>query len=75
MWYLQYCTCQHATAQPQPYPTRPVSLKLGDALEQSFLVDNSPSAGALIGLDILSSSAPDGHTLMMIGGSNVIYPM
>ena len=26
-------------------------------------------------LDILSSSAPDGHTLMMIGGSTVVYPI
>jgi tripartite-type tricarboxylate transporter receptor subunit TctC len=83
-----------ATAQPQPYPNRPVrvivplsagggmdtitrmvSLKLGEALGQSFVVDNRPSAGALIALDILSSSAPDGHTLMMIGGSTVVYPI
>jgi tripartite-type tricarboxylate transporter receptor subunit TctC len=55
--------------------TRAVSLKLGDALGQSFVVDNRPSAGALIALDILSSSAPDGHTLMMIGGSTVVYPI
>jgi len=55
--------------------TRAVSLKLGEALGQSFIVDNRPSAGALIALDILSASAPDGHTLMMIGGSTVVYPI
>src|SRR6185295_5292842 len=46
-----------------------------DALGQSFIVDNRPSAGALIALDILSTSVPDGHTLMMIGGSTVVYPI
>lgn len=55
--------------------TRALSLKLGAAFGQSFVVDNRPSAGALVALDILSSSAPDGHTLMMIGGSTVVYPI
>ncbi len=55
--------------------TRALSLKLGVAFGQSFVVDNRPSAGALVALDILSSSAPDGHTLMMIGGSTVVYPI
>ncbi len=55
--------------------TRALSVKLGEAFEQSFVVDNRPSAGALVALDILSSSALDGHTLMMIGGSTVVYPI
>ena len=55
--------------------TRALSVKLGEAFGQSFVVDNRPSAGALVALDILSSSAPDGHTLMMIGGSTVVYPI
>lgn len=55
--------------------TRSVSLKLGETLGQSVVVDNRPSAGGLIAFDILASSAPDGHTLMMIGGSTVIYPI
>ena len=55
--------------------TRALSVKLGEAFGQSFVVDNRPSAGALVALDILSSSAIDGHTLMMIGGSTVVYPI
>ena len=55
--------------------TRALSVKLGEAFGQSFVVDNRPSAGALVALDILSSSALDGHTLMMIGGSTVVYPI
>ena len=55
--------------------TRSLSVKLGEALGQTFVVDNRPGAGALVALDILSSSAPDGHTLMMIGGSTVVYPI
>jgi tripartite-type tricarboxylate transporter receptor subunit TctC len=55
--------------------TRALSLKLADALGQSVVIDNRPSAGALIAADIVSSSAPDGHTLMMIGGTTVVYPI
>ena len=55
--------------------TRAVSARLSDALGQSFVVDNRPGAGALVALDILSSSALDGHTLMMIGGTTVVYPI
>ena len=55
--------------------TRAVSARLGEALGQSVVVDNRPGAGALIALDILSASAADGHTLMMIGGTTVVYPI
>jgi tripartite-type tricarboxylate transporter receptor subunit TctC len=54
---------------------RSLSLRLGEAFGQSFIVDNRPGAGSLVGLDILASSAPDGHTLMMIGATTVVYPL
>src|SRR6185369_5240675 len=40
----------------------------------SFIVDNRPGAGSLVALDILASAAPDGHTLMGVGGTSVVYP-
>lgn len=54
---------------------RSLSARLTDVLGQSFVLDNRPGAGSLIALDILASAAPDGHTLMCIGGTTVVYPL
>lgn len=54
---------------------RGLSVRLTDVFGQSFIIDNRPGAGSLIALDILASSAPDGHTLMCIGGTTVVYPL
>ncbi len=55
--------------------TRSLSLKLSDAFSQSFVVDNRPGAGSQVALDILSTAAPDGHTLMMISATTVVHPL
>ncbi len=55
--------------------TRGLSAKLSEAFGQSFIVDNRPGAGSLIAFDILSSSTPDGHTLMMVGATTIVYPL
>jgi tripartite-type tricarboxylate transporter receptor subunit TctC len=55
--------------------TRALSVKLGEAFGQTFVVDNRPGAGSQIGLEILSASAPDGHTLMMISATTVVHPL
>jgi tripartite-type tricarboxylate transporter receptor subunit TctC len=55
--------------------TRSLSIKLGEVFAQSFVVDNRPSAGSQIALDILSTAAPDGHTLMMLSATTVVHPL
>ena len=55
--------------------TRSLALSLTDALGQSVVVDNRPGAGSNVSLEILSSAAPDGHTLMMLSATTVIYPL
>jgi tripartite-type tricarboxylate transporter receptor subunit TctC len=55
--------------------TRGLGQKLGDALGQSFVVDNRPGAGSQIALEILAAAAPDGHTLMMISATTVVHPI
>ena len=55
--------------------TRGLSIRLGEAFGQTFVVDNRPGAGSQIALDITGASAPDGHTLMMISATTVVHPL
>ncbi len=55
--------------------TRNVAASFTEALGQGVVVDNRPGAGSLIALEILAGAAPDGHTLMMISATTVIYPL
>jgi tripartite-type tricarboxylate transporter receptor subunit TctC len=55
--------------------TRSLALKLSDQFGQSFVIDNRPGAGSHVALEILTTAAPDGHTLMMVGATTVVYPI
>jgi tripartite-type tricarboxylate transporter receptor subunit TctC len=55
--------------------TRALAVRLGEAFNQTFVVDNRPGAGSQVGLEILSAAAPDGHTLMMISATTVVHPI
>ncbi|MEQ1774895.1 MAG: tripartite tricarboxylate transporter substrate binding protein [Burkholderiales bacterium] len=55
--------------------TRGLSVKLGEAFGQTFVVDNRPGAGSQVALDIMSAAAPDGHTLMMLSATTVVHPL
>jgi len=54
---------------------RGLAVKLGEAMGQTFVVDNRPGAGGQLGLDILAAAAPDGYTLMMISATSVVHPL
>lgn len=55
--------------------TRGLAQRLGDTFGQTVVVDNRPGAGSQVGLEILASAAPDGHTLMMISATTVVHPI
>jgi tripartite-type tricarboxylate transporter receptor subunit TctC len=43
---------------------RPMMLKVGESLKQSFVVDSRPGAAGIIGTELAAKSAPDGYTLI-----------
>jgi len=43
---------------------------LGDAFKQSFVVENRPGAGAIIGTDAVAKSDADGYTLLMMSNTH-----
>ena len=44
---------------------RMIGLKLGEALGQSFVIDNRPGAGSLLATELVAKSAGDGYTLIL----------
>lgn len=44
---------------------RVVGLKLGEALGQSFVIDNRPGAASMVATEIVAKSLPDGYTLIL----------
>jgi len=49
-----------------------VAQRLQDALGQSFVVDNRPGAGSIIGTDAVAKSAPDGYTLLVMSNTHTV---
>src|SRR5258706_14697133 len=44
---------------------RMVGLKLGEALGESFVIDNRPGAASMVATEIVAKSLPDGYTLIL----------
>ena len=42
-----------------------------DFLKQTMIVDNKPGGAAVVGTSIVAKSAPDGYTLLCLGGGSV----
>ena len=53
---------------------RVVAQRMGEALGQTVIVDNRPSAGTLIGVELVANAAPDGYTLLAVASSFTIIP-
>ena len=51
---------------------RSFSPGLTAALGQSLVIDNRPSAGSVVGADLVAKSPPDGYTLLVTGSSHVV---
>jgi len=54
---------------------RLIAQKLSEQLKESFVVENRPGAGGVVGSEFVSNSPPDGYTLVISGiASHVIAP-
>lgn len=61
-----------AAGGPADNYARFIAQRLQDALGQSFVVDNRPGAGSIIGTDIVAKAAPDGYTLLMMSNTHTV---
>ena len=46
---------------------RLMAQRMGDTLGQTFVVENKPGAGTVIGAEMAAKSAPDGYTDLAMG--------
>jgi tripartite-type tricarboxylate transporter receptor subunit TctC len=53
---------------------RIIGAKLADRLGASIVVENRPGAGAVLGIQALARSAPDGYTLVLSGSTLAVAP-
>ena len=53
---------------------RLIAQRLNAALGQSFIVDNRPGAGSIVGTDLVAKAAPDGYTLLVVASSITLNP-
>lgn len=51
---------------------RYLAAKLQDSLGQSFIVENRPGAGSIVGTDYVAKSDPDGYTLLVMSNTHTV---
>jgi tripartite-type tricarboxylate transporter receptor subunit TctC len=61
-----------AVGGPADIYARYLGARLGESLGQSFVVENRPGAGAVVGTDAAAKSAPDGYTLLLMSNAHTV---
>lgn len=57
---------------PADIYARFIGAKLSDTMGQSFVVEDRPGGGAVVGTDAVAKSAPDGYTLLMMSNTHAV---
>ncbi len=61
-----------AAGGPADVYARFLSQRLQESLGQTFIIDNRPGGGSLIGTDAVAKSAPDGYTLLLMSNTHTV---
>ena len=61
-----------AAGGPADVYARFMAQRLQETLGQSFVVDNRPGAGSVIGTDAAAKAAPDGYTLLLMSNAHTV---
>src|SRR5262245_6644991 len=61
-----------AAGGPADVFARIIGQYLQESLKQSFVIENRPGAGAVIGTNEVGKSAPDGYTLLMMSNTHTV---
>ena len=57
---------------PADIYARYLGQQMQSSLGQSFVVENRPGAGSIIGSDLVAKSAPDGYTLLIMSNTHTV---
>ncbi len=61
-----------AAGGPADNYARFMAQRLSDELKQSFVIDNKPGAGSIIGTDFAANAPADGYTLLMMSNAHPV---
>lgn len=61
-----------AVGGPADVYARFIAQRLTDSMGQSFVVDNKPGAGSVIGTDLAAKSPADGYTLLLMSNTHTV---
>ncbi len=61
-----------AVGGPADIYGRFIGAKLSESLGQTFVVENRPGGGSIVGTDVVAKSDPDGYTLLMMSNTHTV---
>jgi tripartite-type tricarboxylate transporter receptor subunit TctC len=61
-----------AAGGPADIYARYLGQRLQEPLGQSFVIDNRPGAGSIIGTELVAKSPADGYTLLLMSNTHTI---
>jgi len=61
-----------AAGGPADVYARVLAQHLQETLGQTFIVEDKPGAGSIIGTDAVAKAAPDGHTLLLMSNTHTV---
>ena len=61
-----------AAGGPADNYARFMAQRLSEELKQTFVIDNKPGAGSIIGTDLVAKSPADGYTLLMMSNTHTV---